>query len=607
MVKNDRKVIADKNPVTLEFEHTNLQGSNRYMSSVKFPVLDRLGNIVGLGGITTDITDRRHSEEALALNLSLLQTTLDHMAEGITVYDSNLKLTAFNQIFVDLYQVPQGFIRPGLSYEKMAGYLAEHGHYGAGDVEEQVRTRLERARSGAPQQFVRTGEDGKSIAVWRNPLPDGGFVNTYTDVTESKRAENALQQAKEAAEAAAALAHEANAAKSNFLAIMSHEIGTPMNGVLGMADILSGTNLTPEQREFIGTLKESGNSLMDLLNDILDLSKIEAGGVELENQNFSVRYFLRSTSSLWSHSAQEKGLSFSIENTVTDNDFVLGDRNRLRQIVNNLIGNAIKFTSVGGIDLIVSDTLGPDGKVLLRIEVQDTGIGIPQAQTAKIFDPFIQADSSTTRTYGGTGLGLAICKNLVGLLGGEIGLESAANRGSTFWFTVLLKPGAKEKTKHILQDETQTTSIETHDTRTLKILIAEDNYLNQQIISWMLAPLNSQFDLVQNGLEAVAAVMRSSYDLVLMDIQMPEMDGVEATKQIRSIRGAVGKTPIIAMTANAMQGDREKYLDIGMTDYVAKPIDQRELLSTITRCAETAMPEIGAHPVNSSLEGNDTS
>lgn len=447
--------------------------------------------------------------------------------------------------------------------------------------------------------------DGQDCTVETSFVPhrDGhgsvsGCYILAIDVTERKRSEDALHKAKMEADAAAEQARAANAAKSNFLAIMSHEIRTPMNGVLGMADILSGTDLSAAQYEIVRTLKESGNSLMDLLNDILDLSKIEAGGVELENRNFSVGELLKSTHALWSHSAQDKGLSFSIRNDVTGNDLVRGDRNRLRQILNNLIGNAIKFTSRGQVELHVADCTGPPGKVGLRFEVRDSGIGIPENQIDKIFDPFIQADSSTTRNYGGTGLGLPICKNLAELLGGKIGVESTPENGSKFWVTISLDQSTAETVREKQPDELATTTVPAKDLGALRILVAEDNQLNQKIISWMLAPLKCQFDIVASGEEAVAAAQRSSYDLVLMDIQMPNMDGVVATEKIRAIDGALGRIPIIAMTANAMQGDREKYLDAGMTDYVSKPIDQRELFSTITRCVDIAMPDFVDHAVH---------
>jgi PAS domain S-box-containing protein len=579
----DQKVIATGESSVTETEAQTETGATVITQSVKFPIRDNAGHIVGIGGIASDITERKQVEKSLAQKSTLLQTTLDNIVEGITVFDSDLKLIAYNEVFIDLYKFPPGFIKLGLPYETMARHMAENGHYGAGDVEEQVQTRVSRMLSGGPRKFERTGKDGVTVTLWRTPLPGGGAVNTYTDITQRKRAEEELRRAKLKAETAAEKAREANAAKSNFLAMMSHEIRTPMNGVLSMTEILFGTQLTDEQREYVEILKESGSSLMNLLNDILDLSKIEAGCVELEEKDFSIESLLKSTGALWSHSAQDKGLTFSTENTAVKNDFVRTDQNRLRQIINNLVGNSIKFTAEGQVRLQVSEIPCSDEKVEFRFEIHDTGIGISEDQIKNVFDPFTQADSSVTRDYGGTGLGLPICKSLVHLLNGEIGVESSPGKGSTFWFTIKVDRGLETETKDGTRQSTAAPSVSSQTSPTLQILIVEDNILNQQILSCLLAPLGCELDVVGNGLEAVAAVRESNYDLVMMDIQMPEMDGVTATRQIRALGGEAKSIPIIAITANAMQGDREIYLDAGMTDYVAKPVDQRELLAAISR------------------------
>ena len=429
-----------------------------------------------------------------------------------------------------------------------------------------------------------------------------GIGGINIDVTEIHQREQELIVAKTEAENAAKQAKAADKSKSRFIANMSHEIRTPMNGVLGMADLLSRTPLTHEQGEFVETLKESGQNLLNLLNDILDLSKIEAGRVELEDQNFSISELLKSTNTFWGHAAQDKGLAFSILNSVSENDVICGDRNRLRQIINNLLGNAIKFTAEGKIEVRATEEATTENSVKLRFEVHDSGIGISEEKRETVFSPFTQADSSTTRQYGGTGLGLTICQDLVGILGGEIGVESSPGNGAIFWFTISAKKGDPKKVRSNFTNEFPApTQPATDNDRTLRLLIAEDNFLNQRIISWMLAPLNCQFDIVSNGLEAVAAINRSTYDLILMDVQMPEMDGVEATKQIRTLAGPDGQIPIIAMTANAMQGDREKFLEAGMTDYVSKPVDQRELLGTIARRATGSMPVIDVENIEDVL------
>tara|TARA_Y100001936_G_scaffold253992_1_gene323158 strand:+ start:3819 stop:6752 length:2934 start_codon:yes stop_codon:yes gene_type:complete len=439
-----------------------------------------------------------------------------------------------------------------------------------------------------------------------------GIGGINTDVTALRRRETELLEARNQAEEsarqsamAAQQAESANRTKSRFVATMSHEIRTPMNGVLGMADVLSQTNLNEEQRDYVRTIRESGNSLLDLLNDILDLSKIEAGRIELEMLDVSVASILAAADGLWRHPASEKGIQFSIRNDVKDGDSIRSDPGRLRQIINNLVGNAIKFTHEGSVEVRVLELAREDDQVGLKFEVHDTGIGIDEDQIENLFNPFSQADSSTTRQYGGTGLGLTISKNLVEMFGGEIGVENAPGRGSTFWFTVVAERGdAKSATfNQTLEIDDHVSSVPSN--KKLRILIAEDNSINQKVISSMLAPVDCQYDIVQNGLEAVAAVTRSNYDLVLMDIQMPQMDGVEATKRIRSLPNKISEIPIIAMTANAMQGDRENYLGSGMDDYVSKPIDQRELISAIVRRSDIVLPDIDQTPSVAAVDPED--
>lgn len=478
-------------------------------------------------------------------------------------------------------------------------------------VEDLDRTVLEQ-KITVNDTIPMTSKSGKTGQFYLTKFPvygaDGtvsGIGGINTDLTELHQREQELREAKAKAEKAAEEADAANRSKSTFLATMSHEIRTPMNGVLGTADLLARTTLSDEQREFVDIMKESGKSLLDLLNDILDLSKIEAGGVELEEQNFYLEELLGATNNLWAPPAQEKGLEFRVHNRISNCETVLSDRKRLRQIINNLVGNAIKFTSEGQVEITASDTLLDDETVQLRFDIRDTGIGVSEEQKTKIFEPFTQADSSTTRNFGGTGLGLTICKNLAELLGGEIGIDSTPGRGSTFWFTITAKRVVDQKSEES-GPQPVPSQVDAENDRKLHILIAEDNKLNQKIISWILAPLNCQFDIVEDGLEAVSAMARSGYDIVLMDVQMPGMDGVTATQKIRSIEGPNRDIPIIALTANAMQGDRDLYLKQGLTDYVSKPIDQRILLEAITRHTDMSMPEIDEAALAANLGSDDT-
>ncbi len=375
----------------------------------------------------------------------------------------------------------------------------------------------------------------------------------------------------------------ANQAKSEFLAAMSHEIRTPMNGVLGMATALLGTRLDSDQKSGLHIIRESGEALLDLLNDILDLSKIEANRVDLELLDFRISDLLSTTEQLWKIRASAKGLRFSVAADDDVPDIVRADGSRIRQVLYNLVGNAIKFTGSGGIEVRVRRVPSEDDGIRLRFEVTDTGIGLSEDQIGRLFQPFVQADQSTTRKFGGTGLGLTISKKLAAMLGGDIGVESQPGAGSTFWFTIAAVAGDPAN----LSDDVDTgvalpTLPAEISGRPLRILVAEDNHINQKVIAALLKPLNCEIDFVGSGIEAVAAVQRNRYDVVLMDVQMPEMDGPTATRKIRALADpAIAAIPIIALTANAMKGDRERYLKSGMDDYVAKPINPRALCSAI--------------------------
>ncbi|MEW6704026.1 MAG: ATP-binding protein [Pseudomonadota bacterium] len=528
--------------------------------------------IAGAGALTQwHFAGLERAKLEIARSKATLDQALASMADGFLLCDAQDRVVAWNKRYVELFPWLEGVIAPGVPFRRLAEAGAQVLVPEGDDAARKawIDMRMEIRKKGRGMYELDWGNGMVMDAVER-PTPDGGTVSVIRDITSAERE---LARAKAAAEAA-------NESKSRFLAAMSHEMRTPLNAVLGMNRLMLKTPLTEEQRRYATMIRSSGQALLELINDILDLSKIEAGRMELEFVDFSPATTVDNVVSLLSARAQAKGLALNLQIEPGLPLALRGDPTRLRQVLLNLVGNAVKFTERGSVNVQVKHRRLPDDKVELTIAVRDTGIGIAPEALPKLFERFVQADNTTARRYGGTGLGLAISAEIVGLMGGRIHVQSEPGVGSTFEVVVPLPVGDPEKlTAFEPGAETGPDKLPGG----LRVLVAEDNEVNQLLIQALLHDMGHHCDIVHNGREAVQQIQSSPYDLVLMDIQMPEMDGESATRAIRTLPGAAAHVPVIALTANAMVEDREAYLRSGMDDYVLKPVNPKQLAAAIAR------------------------
>ncbi len=752
---HDRQVLDTREPI-LNLEHPiqDAYGDRHWLLSSKVPLIDAAGELIGLVGVAQDITERKQADEALRESEARYRRIVEMANQGIWEVDVNLRTLFVNRQMAEML---------GYTTEEMVGRsLSEFIHEDERQAHLNMIADRSQGRASTYERRLRT-RDGRVLHTIINATPqfnaEGHFAGSFamlTDITERVQAQDALEEAKAELEQAnqrlqatvaeaerlAVEAQAASIAKGQFLATMSHEIRTPMNGVIGMTGLLLDTTLTPEQRQYAEIIRTSGDALLDIINDILDFSKVEAGKLALESADFDLYTLLEDLAEIMAMRAHEKGLELTAYVSPETPALLRGDPGRLRQILTNLVGNAVKFTHSGEIAIEVRCLERSDEQATLRFSVRDTGIGIAANRQEALFEPFYQADSSTTREYGGTGLGLAICRQLVELMGGEIGVESTPGKGSTFWFTVRVEipasgvsptlfedpalaqelssarilvlddnatnrllmerilagwgfghevipeplqalevlraaaargvpfhlaildmqmPGmdgealarriaedplladlrlimmsslgdqmeVRESTQDLfaarltkpikrsllfdtivgaligrepaVKEPDRPAPEEEHTGVCERILVVEDNRVNQQVALGILQRLGYRADAVANGLEALHALADIDYRLVLMDCEMPEMDGFEATTQIRGESSPVRNhaVPIIAMTAHAMQDDRARCLAAGMDDYVAKPVTPKALGRVLRRWCAAVEPAVedGSEPI----------
>ena len=712
-----RRQLEARQPFELVYPVRDTAGGEMWLELNGAPRYDEVGRFLGYHGTVRDISEKKRAAQEIERRERVLQATLDNISQGISVVDADLHMTAMNDKFCEVLDLPVDMARGGASFEAFVRYNAERGDYGPCDVEAKVREMLALARDFKPHRFTRTRPNGRIIEVVGNPMPGGGFVTTYTDVTERelalqalrasearlrraelaagsgnwelhldkatmiasegaarvyglgdrqldytavkpiplpeerprldaalkeliergtpydiefriRRADNGeirdihsqamfdsaerivfgvIQDITEKKRVAAELerhrdhleelvrqrtaalaettkaAQAANIAKSAFLANMSHEIRTPMNAILGMTHLLQRAGVSPAQAARLDKIQGAGEHLLEVINDILDISKIEAGKLQLDEATLDPAAIAEQVVALLAERAREAGLSLAVTERPPPT-LLLGDATRLQQALLNYVGNALKFTEKGSIALRVRLQEDTPEDALLRYEVQDSGIGIDPEARERLFSLFEQADNSTTRKYGGTGLGLAITRRLAELMGGTAGVDSVPGVGSTFWFTARLRRGGEAVAAPLATGIGAEQRLRT-EFAGRHVLLVEDDALNREIAALLLAQVGLDIDPAEDGDIAVALAAKRNYALILMDMQMPVMGGIEATQRIRAMeRGR--QVPIVAITANAFAEDRARCLAAGMDDFIAKPFNPDALYATILKWFE---------------------
>lgn len=591
-ILNERKrifneVIAAKSLKSWEEKLITSEGNTEYHLRNMYPVLDEKGEIKNIIGYGIIITKQKEIEQQLLLNEKRYRDLFNYSQALICTHDLSGKILSVNPAICEALQ----YSSEELIGKKIQDFIPEK------DKQKFQPEYLDRIANAEKINglFRVVSKTGKIIfLLYQNykaqePNTEPYVIGFSQDITDRIKAEQELLLAKKITE-------EASKAKEIFLANMSHEIRTPMTGILGLASLLSKTNLNDQQKNYIQLITESANNLLTIVNDVLDIEKIASGKFEFEKVHFRISDKVSTTIQSFQYKAEEKGLQLIFDDKLPTDLVIIGDPYRLSQILNNLLSNALKFTERGKIIVSSNIVENNNNKVGIQFSVSDTGIGISKEKSISIFDPFIQASTDVARKYGGTGLGLSICKNLVEMQGGKILLESEAGKGSTFLFKLMYEIGTASLLK---EDNKAEVSFKSIGKKT--ILIAEDVELNQYLAKHILESWQFSTDIANNGKEAVEKVKQNNYDLILMDIQMPEMDGIAATKAIRKLTDATkANIPIIALTAHALKGDDQLYIAAGMNDYVTKPYTEEKLYKTISKYLQSNIKEVSDNKTESS-------
>ena len=553
-------------------------GDGRWLRAAEFRTSDG-----GTAGVWIDITELKNKEQELIESETRLRDYAETSADWFWEMDSDLQFSSFSSNSSEYAFDPNGLIGK------------KRWDYEVGDASDENWKKhnedLENHRPFRNFEYTRSTPDGTDIhiSISGKPVfaPDGAFLGyrgSGSDITDLITLQENLESARQKAEAA-------NQAKSEFLASMSHEIRTPMAGIKGFAELLLEDDLTEESREKVFRLQDSVDILLSLLNEILDLSKLEAGKMELEHVDFQLPSLINEATSLFEHSLGKGKISLEVSLSDDFPETVNSDPTRLRQVLLNLIGNAVKFTEHGEIKVEGSLTPFETGQNGIRFAIHDTGIGIKPETLDNLFEDFTQADASISRRYQGSGLGLSICKRLVELMGGEIGAESEYHKGSTFWFTLPYTAARSQVANK--PERTAATQTRYLATRPLHILVVDDNYINLRIVTATVTSFGHTTEIAKDGMMAIETFEAGDFDLVLMDVRMPVLSGPEATKLIRKMGGKKSTVPIIALTADAMEEHKREYLAAGMDAMVGKPLDREDLALTIN----DVMHEIIHQPV----------